>query len=143
MPDNDYSYYQPAHLHGQEVSPDQIIQHQDKDYHLQRVVCVTVVPPYNQALYLIDKGVEAQIIELLHGLGPYCRITKHQWMVATDEPCENIWKQLDDGEAGNVLVFAMLIESNWQFCCKPMTEIDEWEFDGVGVFFQKHLGLEE
>lgn len=122
--------------------PEHKIQHRGKEYHPRRVVCITVVPPYNQPLYAIDKGVEAKIIELLHGLGPYCRVSKHQWLVATDEPTGGIWQELEHSGMGNVLVFAMLLESGWRFSCKALSEIDEWEFDGIAAFFQRKLGQE-
>jgi hypothetical protein len=115
----------------------------NKKYHSRRVVCVTVVPPYNQALYAIDKGVEATVIELLQGLGPYCRVSKHQWLVATDEPCGGIRQELEHRGVENVFVFAVLLDSDWQFSCKPKSEIDEWEFDGIAAFLQQKLGQVE
>jgi hypothetical protein len=115
---------------------------QSKKVYPQRVVCITLVPAYNQPLYTIDKGVEAKVIELLTGLGPYCRVSKHQWLVATNEPCGGIWQELEHTNAGNVLVFAFLMESEWKFSCNPNSEIDEWEFDGLAAFFQQKLSKE-
>lgn len=113
--------------------------HQGKEYYPRRVVCITLVPSYDQPLYSIDKVVEAKIIEMMQGLGPYCRVSKHQWLVATDEPTGGISQDLEHDGITNVFVFAMLIESQWRFSCKPNCEIDEWEFDGLAAFFQQKL----
>lgn len=40
----------------------------------------------------------------------------------------------------NVLVFSVLVGTDWTFCCKPRGKADEWEFDGVAAFLQHHLG---
>ena len=115
------------------------VEHAGKQYLPRHVVCVTVIPAYNQALHSIDKGIEAKISGLLEGLGPYCRVGKHQWLVATDESCGGIAQELEHAGADNLLVFGMLVDNDWKFSCKPKCEIDEWEFDGVGVFFQQKI----
>jgi len=110
------------------------------DYHRWRVVCITVVPPYDQADYKLDPVVETKAVRLVTGLGPSCRVTKFQWLVATDEPCGGIAQDLTHEGVENVFVFSALIGAGWKFWCMPHGKTDEWEFDGVAAFLQQQLG---
>ena len=116
--------------------PEAKLRHGDNDYHPQRVVCVTVLPSYDQADYRLDAAVEAKVVKLLTGLGPNCRVSKFQWLVATAEACGAITQDLGHEGLENVLVFSALIGTDWKFWCKPECKADEWEFDGVAVFLQ-------
>jgi hypothetical protein len=109
------------------------------EYHRTRVVCVTLVPCYEEKEYKIDAAIETKVDRLVTSLGPNCRVSKFQWMVATQEPCGAIAQDLDHEGIQNVFVFAALIGTDWKFCCKPLNAIDEWEFDGLGAFLQQEL----
>ena len=111
-----------------------------KEYHRRRVVCLTVVPSFEQTAYVMAPAVEAKVVKLVEGLGPNCRVSKFQWLVATDEPCGAISQDLGHEGVENVLVFSVLVGTDWTFCCKPRGKADEWEFDGVAAFLQQQLG---
>lgn len=113
-----------------------LVQLAGKKYWHQRVVCITVMPRYNQPLYVIDKGLEARIIEVCHALGTYCRVSKHQWFVKTDEPCALLENLLED-KTDNLLVYSMLLATDWEFTCRFGSQLDEWEFGGLGAFLQE------
>ncbi len=106
----------------------------------RRIVCVTIVPAYGEAEYRLDPSIETKLITLLAGLGPTCRVSKLQWLVATVEPCDGISQDLVHEGVENVLVFSALVGADWKFCCCPKGLADDWEFDGVGAFLQQQLG---
>jgi hypothetical protein len=114
------------------------LRHQGAEYYPRRVVCVTVVPPYDKAEYAIDPNVEAKVVRLVTGLGHNCRVSKFQWLVATNEPCGGISQDLGHEGVENVFVFSALIGTDWKFWCKPRCNADEEEFDGVAAFLQLH-----
>jgi hypothetical protein len=116
-----------------------LLQHHGTSYHLRRVVCITVVPSYDQSQYIVEDHVETKVRRLIEGLGPNCRVSKFQWLIATDEPCGAILQDLSHEGVDNVLTFSMLIATDWKFWCKPRNETDEWEFDGLGAFLQQQL----
>jgi hypothetical protein len=116
-----------------------LLQYRGNGYHRRRVVCITVVPPYDQPQYAVEDRAEAKVIRLIDGLGPNCRVSKFQWLVATDEPCGAILQDLSHEGVDNVLVFSVLIANDWKFWCKPRNETDEWEFDGLAAFLQQQL----
>ncbi len=116
-----------------------LLQYRGNCYHPRRVVCITVVPSYGQPEYAIDAQVEAKVIRLVGGVGPSCRVSRFQWFVATDEPCGAIQQDLAHEGIDNVFTFRLLLANDWRFWCKPRNETDEWEFDGLAAFLQKHL----
>jgi hypothetical protein len=116
------------------------LHHGGNDYHRRRVVCLTIVPSFTQAEYHLAPAVEAKVVKLVDGLGSNCRISKFQWLVATEEPCGAITQDLGHEGIENVLVFSALIGTDWKFWCKPQGNTDVWEFDGVAAFLQQHLG---
>jgi len=111
--------------------------YQNAEYHRNRVVCLTVIPPYAQAEYALDPAVEAKVVKLLDSVGQNCRVSKFQWLIATDEACGAIVQDLGHEGVENVLVFSALVGSDWKFWCNPRGEADEWEFDGVAAFLQR------
>lgn len=69
-----------------------------------------------------------------------CQVSKFQWIVATDEPSGAIWQDLTHEGVQNVFVFSALVGMDWKFQCHPQCTDDEWEFDGLGAFLQRHVG---
>jgi hypothetical protein len=118
---------------------DQLVEHRGVNYHPQRVVCVTIVPPYTKSEYEIDKAVEAKVVRLVNGLGENCRVCKFQWFVATDEPCGGITQDLGHEGVENVFVFSVLVGTDWQLWTKSQSVTDDWEFEGLAAFLQLHL----
>ena len=116
-----------------------LLQHRGASYHSRRVVCITVVPSYEQSQYVVEDHVETKVLRLIEGLGPNCRVSKFQWLIATDEPCGAILQDLSHEGVDNVLTFSMLIANDWKFWCRPSSETDEWEFDGLAAFLQQQL----
>jgi hypothetical protein len=116
------------------------LHHGGSEYHPRRVVCLTIVPSFQQPDYSIETEVETKVIKLVEGLGPNCRVSKFQWLVATDEPCGAITQDLGHEGVENVFVYSALIATDWKFWCKPQGRADEWEFDGVAAFLQQQLG---
>ncbi|MFN3152182.1 hypothetical protein [Bremerella sp.] len=112
----------------------------DREYHLQRIVCLTIVPSFEQVEYRLAPEVESTIVKQVEELGPNCRVSKFQWLIATAEPCGAITQDLGHQGIENVLVFSTLVGTDWKFWCKPQGEVDEWEFDGVAAFLQQQLG---
>jgi hypothetical protein len=114
--------------------------YQGKEYYPRRVVCITVVPSYNQPEYAIDDALEVKLIDLLSGIGPNCQVSKFQWLVATNEPSGAIWQDLTHEGVKNVFVLSAIVGSDWKFQCHPKCTDDEWEFDGLAAFLQRHIG---
>jgi hypothetical protein len=117
-----------------------VLDHAGTEYHPRRVVCIIIVPSYDQPTYKIEPTVEAKVAKLVAGLGPSCRVSKFHWLVATEEPCGAITQDLGHGGVQNVFVFSLLVGTDWKFWCKPQGKIDEREFDGVAAFLQQQLG---
>ncbi len=113
--------------------------HGGSEFHPHRVVCVTVVPSFDQTEYKLDAALEVKVVKLVEGLGPNCRVSKFQWLVATAEACGAITQDLGHEGVENVFVFSALVGTDWKFWCKPQGKADEWEFDGVAAFLQQHL----
>jgi hypothetical protein len=117
-----------------------MLKHNDDAYLPRRIVCVTIVPAYGEAEYKLDPSIETKLITLLAALGPNCRVSKFQWLVATDEASGGISQDLVHEGVENVLVFSALVGTDWKFCCSPKGLADDWEFDGIGSFLQRQLG---
>ena len=111
-----------------------------KEYHLRRVVCLTAVPSFEQIAYSLGPATEAKVVKFVGGLGPNCRISKFQWLVVTSESCETLALGLGEAGVKNVLVFSVLVGTDWRFWCTMQGKDDEWEFDGVAAFLQQQLG---
>jgi len=116
------------------------LHHRGNEFHPRRVVCLTVVPSFAQTEYILDTAIETKVVKLVEGLGPNCRVSKFQWLVATGEACGAIVQDLGHEGVENVFVFSALVGADWTFWCKPKGKTDEWEFDGVAAFLQQQLG---
>ena len=88
----------------------------------------------------MDDAIVAKLVDLVSGIGPNCQVSKFQWIVATDEPSGAIWQDLTHEGVENVFVFSALVGTDWKFQCRPQCTDDEWEFDGLGAFLQRHVG---
>ncbi len=119
---------------------DSTLQYQDKEYYPRRVVFITVVVSYSQSDYTIDDAIEVKLVDLVRSIGPNCRVSKFQWLVATDEPSGAIWQDLTHEGVENVFVLSAIVGSDWKFKCRPKCTDDEWEFDGLAAFLQRQIG---
>ena len=63
----------------------EVLTHGNYEYHPNRAVCVTIVPPYDQPDYAIDPAIETKVIRMMDGLGPNCRVSKFQWLGRVDK----------------------------------------------------------
>jgi hypothetical protein len=111
------------------------------DFYDRRAVCITVIPSYERTDYSIDERIKTKLEHTVASLGPYCQVSKFQWLVATDESCKAIVQDLSHEGVENVFVFAALIDKDWQFNCKLQSETDAMEFDGIAAFLQNHLSM--
>jgi len=113
------------------------LQYGENTYEARRIICLTVILPYDQGEYDLDETIDAKVVKLIDGIGKNCRVSKFQWLVSTDEPCGAIVQDLSHEGVQNVFAFSALVGTDWRFQCRPQGETDASEFDGIAAFLQQ------